>query len=243
MKRLFGAVLLFVVFCAVRVEADHFTDGNAQYAAGRFNEAAEAYERAVAAGETNSALFYNLGNAHYRLGGFGRAILNYERALALEPRHPEATANLRLARDKARALEMRKRWWEDIASRATVTHYVVTAAISFWVAAFAGAVLFLARRRSASAIAVCAFGVLVCALASFCAYALETGARGASLAIVTGNKVDARLATADNANTVLTLPAGSQINILSTRGDWIYAALPNDLRGWIPGQAAERVRL
>jgi hypothetical protein len=124
-----------------------------------------------------------------------------------------------------------------------VTHYVVTAAISFWVAAFAGAVLFLARRRSATAIAVGVFALLVSAVATLCAYALETGARGASLAIVTGNKVDARLATADNANTVLTLPAGSQINIISMRGDWIYAALPNDLRGWIPAQSAERVRL
>lgn len=243
MKKLLVSLAFVAFFCASRVEADHFTQGNAEYAAGRFNEAAEAYERAVAAGESNSALFYNLGNAHYRLGGFGRAILNYERALALEPRHPEAAANLRLARDKARALELRKHWWEEIASRATVTHYVVTAAISFWVAAFAGAALFLARRRSASAIALCVFAMLVCAVASFYAYALETGTRGAALAIVTGSKVDARLATADNANTVLTLPAGSQIKIISLRGDWLYASLPNELRGWIPAEAAERVRL
>jgi len=39
------------------------------------------------------------------------------------------------------------------------------------------------------------------------------------------------------------LPAGSEIKILSTRGDWIYAALPNDLRGWIPAASAESVRL
>ena len=243
MKRLIVALLIISCFCAARVQADGFAQGNAEYAAGRFNEAAEAYESAVAAGEMNSALFYNLGNAHYRLGGFGRAILNYERALALEPRHPEAAANLRLARDKARALELRKRWWEDLASRATVTHYVVTAAVAFWVAAFAGALLLLTRRRSASVVAVCVVALLVCVVASFSAYALEKGARGASLAIVTGAKVDARLATADNANTVLTLPAGSQIHILSRRGDWIYAALPNDMRGWIPAQSAERVRL
>ena len=52
-------------------------------------------------------MFYDLGNAYYRLGNFGKAILNYERALALEPRHPEAQANLRLASDEARALELR----------------------------------------------------------------------------------------------------------------------------------------
>jgi hypothetical protein len=54
---------------------------------------------------------------------------------------------------------------------------------------------------------------------------------------------EARLATADNANTVLALPAGSEVKLLSTRGDWSYAALPNNLRGWIPTNSAELVRL
>ena len=61
--------------------------------------------------------------------------------------------------------------------------------------------------------------------------------------IVTGEDVQARLATADTANSVLALPAGSEIKILSTRGDWMYAALPNDLRGWIQTRNAEQVRL
>ena len=52
-----------------------------------------------------------------------------------------------------------------------------------------------------------------------------------------------RLATADTANSVLALPPGSEIKILSARGDWMYAALPNDLRGWISTKDAEQVRL
>jgi hypothetical protein len=63
------------------------------------------------------------------------------------------------------------------------------------------------------------------------------------LAVVTDNKVEARLATADSARSVLALPAGSEIKILSKRGGWIYAALPNNLRGWIPLNSAEQVRL
>src|SRR5438046_2652181 len=51
------------------------------------------------------------------------------------------------------------------------------------------------------------------------------------------------LATADTANSVLALAAGSEIKILNTRGDWVYAALPNNLRGWIPAKSAELVRL
>jgi hypothetical protein len=31
--------------------------------------------------------------------------------------------------------------------------------------------------------------------------------------------------------------------ILQERGDWSYAALPNDLRGWISTNAVEKVRM
>jgi hypothetical protein len=63
------------------------------------------------------------------------------------------------------------------------------------------------------------------------------------VAIVTAKNIQARLATAENAGTVLVLPPGSEIKVLSTRGEWIYALLPNELRGWIPAHSAESVRL
>jgi hypothetical protein len=85
--------------------------------------------------------------------------------------------------------------------------------------------------------------LLLCAAAIWAVRTLDNGSNGRALAIVTGNDVQARLATADTANSVLALPPGSEIKILSTRGDWIYAALPNDLRGWIQTKNAEPVRL
>ena len=72
---------------------------------------------------------------------------------------------------------------------------------------------------------------------------LENGSNGKALAIVTDKNVTALIATADSAQTVLALPPGTEIKVESERGDWIYAALPNDLHGWIPASAAERVRM
>ena len=37
--------------------------------------------------------------------------------------------------------------------------------------------------------------------------------------------------------------SSGEIKIVSQRGDWIYAALPNSLRGWMPANSAEQVRL
>src|SRR5580765_5813741 len=83
-----------------------FNKANQEYAQGHFKEAITGYEALVHGGQWNANLFYNLGNAYFRTRDFGRAILNYERALALDRHHPEATANLQIARDEARALEL-----------------------------------------------------------------------------------------------------------------------------------------
>ncbi len=228
---------------AVAQDPDAFAKANEEYNAGRFREAVELYETALKSGQTTAALFYNLGNAWFRAGDLGRAILNYERALALEPQHPEAEANLRLARDKARALDLQANWWNRLTARASAKHYSIAAAVSFWIAAFALTGLLLARRRSAKLIGTFVFALLVVAATVGALYALETGKKGRAVAIVVAPNIQARLATADSAGTVLVLPPGSKIKILSTRGDWSYAALPNDLRGWIPAQSAEPVRL
>jgi tetratricopeptide (TPR) repeat protein len=237
------AIACFLGRAAAAADEDAFAKANQAYAETRFQEAAEGYESLVQSGHLNATLFYDLGNAYYRLGSFGKAILNYERALALDPRQPEADANLRLARDEARALELRKDSIERYASVATVKQYSLAAAVASWVALFMIAHLFLSRRRSGGRIALIVLSLIVGGVSVFAIFTLENGTRGNALAIVTAKEIEARLATADNSKSVLLLPAGSEIKILSERGDWVYAALPNDQRGWIPATSAERVRL
>ena len=239
-----AATSVFASAGAVRGEANPvFTKANEDYAAERFQEAIEGYQSLVESGQRSANLFYNLGNAWFRLGNFGEAILNYERALALEPHHPESEANLRVARDEARALELRKSAVERYLEAGTPTQYSILAAISFWLALFAAARLFFLRRRSGTLVTLAIVSAGFGAGAIWALYALETGSKGKALAIVTGKDVEAKLATADNANSVLALPPGSEIKVLNQRGDWVYAALPNDLRGWIPAKSAERVRM
>jgi tetratricopeptide (TPR) repeat protein len=220
-----------------------FLKANEDYNAGRLQEAADGYQSLAASGQWSANLFYDLGNAWFRLGNFGEAILNYERALALDPHHPESDANLRIARDEARALELRTTGLARYIEDGTSTQYSVAASIAFWIALFAAARLFFLRRRSTGLVALIVFSALVFSGSVYALYALETGNKGKDFAIVTGKNIEARLATADNARSILALPPGSEIKILSERGDWIYAALPNDLRGWIPATSAERVRL
>lgn len=220
-----------------------FVKANENYAAGQFQEAINAYEKLVRAGEWSANLFYNLGNAYFRMKDFGHAILNYERALALDRHHPEANANLRIVRDEARALEMQPSWPERYFKLVSLNQYSIAAAVVFWLGAFSVFALIFGRRRSAGMITLLILSFSIFLTTVFAIYKLDNGNNGRFLAIVTSADVEARFATADNVNSVLALPAGSQIKILSTRGDWVYAALPNNLRGWLPAKSAELVRL
>jgi len=239
-----AASLCALSISSLSAQADSdFAKANRDFAQGHFKEAISGYEALIRDGQWTANVFYDLGNAYFRAGDFGRAILNYERALALAQHHPEATANLQIARDEAHALELQPSWPERYLQFATVNQYSVTAAVAFWVAAFCLAALIFTPRRSAASISLLLVMLLVFAVAIFAIWQVERGSKGNALAIVTGKDVQARLATADTANAVLALPPGSEVKILSTRGDWTYVALPNNLRGWIPAKNAEQVRL
>src|SRR5438094_6561682 len=243
------ASLIAFLFCALatpsvlaQAEAE-FAKATQEYAQGHFKEAISGYEALIRSGQWSANVFYDLGNAYFRTGDFGRTILNYERSLALERHHPEAAANLQIARDEARTLEMQQSWPERYLQFASVNQYSIAAVVAFWVGAFCTVALIFARRRSARLIALSILSFSVYALAIFAAYEIDHGNKGRALAIITDDNVQARLATADTANSILALPPGSEIKMLNTRGDWVYAELPNNLRGWIPAKSTGLVRL
>ena len=89
-------------------------------------------KRPSGSGEWSANLFYDLGNAYFRHGDFGRAILNYDRALRLDPHHPEADANLRIAHDQAHSLELAPSALEKYLNFGTANFFAIVAAIFFW---------------------------------------------------------------------------------------------------------------
>ena len=219
-----------------RTSDDLFAKANTEFAAGNFKAAVADYEAVVGSGAWSANLFYDLGNAYFRDGDFGRAILNYDRALRLDRHHPEADANLRIVRDQAHSLELAPPALERYLNFGTANFFAVVAAIFFWLTII---LLILRPGRVLSAVA----GIFLTAICAFAAYKSENGTHGHGLAIVIVENTEARVATVDSARSVLALPAGSEVLILQERGDWNYAALPNDQRGWIAASAVEKVRL
>src|SRR4051795_11757223 len=163
--------LIALFFCArsavsaiAQSEAE-FAKANEEYAQGHFKEAITGYEALVRAGQLNANLFYDLGNAYFRTRDFGRAILNYERALALDQHHPEATANLQIARDESRALELQPTKLERYLQFANINQYSIAASVALWLGIFGIVALIFARRRSTALILLSILCLLVCAVA------------------------------------------------------------------------------
>jgi tetratricopeptide (TPR) repeat protein len=219
-----------------RTDDDLFAKANTEFAAGNFKAAIADYQAVVGSGEWSANLFYDLGNAYFRHGDSGRAILNYDRALRLDPHHPEADANLRIARDQAHSLELAPSALERYLNFGTANFFAIVAAIFFWLA-----IIWLSLRPGRVLWPLA--GIFLAAICGFAAFRLENGTGGQGLAIVIAENAEARVATVDSARSVLALPAGSEVLILQERGDWSYAALPNDQRGWVAANAVERVRL
>lgn len=76
------------------------SSGNNAYAAGRYQEAADTYNKVYSQGLESPELYYNLGNCYFKLGDMPRAILWYERAKRLDPGNDDVNFNLNVANSR-----------------------------------------------------------------------------------------------------------------------------------------------
>ncbi len=225
---------------ALPAMAAEFDDANTLHGKGDHAGATKAYTTLIEQGERSANLFYNRANAEYRQGRKGAAILDYERALALQPGHPEATANLAFLRAQTAARTEQINRWERLLAwpeRATHSRAAWGAAAGFWIVAFSVAPL-LWRRRVAWGPAV-----LGMALFTVCGASTVWEARRGALWIVTGNRAVARSAPAESSESVAALPLGSQLRLVLERGEWLLVKLPDGKQAWLPRAGAEPVAL
>ena len=233
------AVLLALLGCLgvshVRAAAgeDPFERGNRLYAAGKYAEAAAAYETLVARGDARPNLFYNLGDAYSRAGNRGRAILNYQRALLLEPTHAEAAANLAFVGGTRPAAHVFGVPGVDALSWLT--------AAAGWLAAVGVLVAVFQRRGRTVATALGGIGLLGFAAGVGTLWWMDGGIRNTSRALVVADAVPARYSPADNSRVMTNLSAGAEVRVLSAQGAWIYAAMADGTRAWVASDKVERL--
>jgi len=233
-------IAMLVALCASRAVAGEWENANQAYDQGKFGEAKSGYEKILESGAGSANVYYNLANTDFRLGAAGLAMLNYERALALHPHHPEAMANLKLLREQSGARLLPVSVNARLAAVLAPNVWIILASLSAWVVVFSVVLIVIGRRDDNFGLwTISLIGLAVCAVACVASW---TVSKEQALAVITAKQTEARLAPAQSAGVAEALTAGSQVRVLSERGEWVYCELPGQGRGWIPEGAVERVR-
>lgn len=218
-----------------------------QLANEHFRKAIEGFRALADAGYDNAAVEFNLGNAYARLRQWGRAIVHYRRAERLDPTDTALGGNLRHARQQVTP------YVEPAASQQVIDRLLFwthSTSISerFWIAAlcsiagWAGLAAWLfARRGVILLLAICVILLGVANGVTVIAQLHEWSTRPP--AVVVAEPATLRQGRGEAYDPVLenALGPGVELRILEERGDWARVRLVNDLTGWLPLSAVERI--
>ena len=237
-------LIIFSLLLAAPVFADDFKAANALYDAGKFAEAAAAYEKI----EPKTAhVYYNLGNAQFRQHKLGLAILNYERARRLSPRDPDILANLKFAEQRAGAEDVNmppravQRLMHSVVESQTLREWSAYELAGVWLTALlVGACIYFPRMRA---------GFLIVAVACFLAFGVSTSAlcyrwlgdRTAPEGIVITTDAEARFAPLPESTVHFKLAEGTKVAIREDRSQWLFVERADGQQGWVQTDAIERI--
>lgn len=73
------------------------SQGNSFYQKDQYEQAIEAYQKAITTDYQSAEVYFNLGNSYYKLKQIAPAVYNYEMALLLKPNDAEIITNLKYA--------------------------------------------------------------------------------------------------------------------------------------------------
>lgn len=213
---------------------DEFDAGNTAYRAGDYATAAAAYERVVASGAVDAALFFNLATAYHQDGRLGPAITNYERALDLRPDYPEARENLeralaatpnKLPKPLRPAWQQALLFWDG-----GLTYQAVRGlAILAWLASWTILVVQLFRKLPYGRPSA----VLLCCLATLSGLSAWCKAHPVSLAVAVVPSAPVRYGTSDADEVRFELGEGDRVAAEAIADSWVRVRSVDGVRGWV----------
>lgn len=214
--------------------AEEFVAANQLYEQQKYEEAATAYEKVLAAGQVSAPLYFNLGNARFQAGHPGQALAAYRRAEALAPRDADLRANLQFVREKvhngnppARAA------WEQFVGRLTANEWAVLTSLGLWTLflALLGGQMKPALQKTLRNVA---FGGLAAGVLFGTGLALAARSQvSQQTAVVIQAEAVARLGPFESSKSAFSAPDGLELPVLSRQNGWVQVTDAKGQIGWI----------
>ena len=225
--------LAFVVLNSLATTNDFFAQGNELSRAGKFPEAAAAFENCVKQ-QPSSGTLLNLGLAEWQRGHAGAAMLAWERARWIDPLDARAEANLKFARQLAQVDTPQLKWFEQASTWLPPDAWVWLAGVSLWLAVGALVLPGIFRRRKAGwqqTLAALAFGVFLFSLTANIGVVSRT-----QIGVVLKKNAPLRLTPTRDSEVISTLAAGESARQLRARGSFVFIRTTGG-SGWVePGE-------
>jgi tetratricopeptide (TPR) repeat protein len=215
-----------------------FQQAQQAYEGGRFEEAAQLYQRILSQGNASAEVFFNLGNAHYRSGAMGPAIANYRRAQYLRPRHPDIRANLAIAQRQTGALNPEETAWMKTFGRVSRSEWVNVGLLGYWLAGGAGVIYLLIQRKRAWL--RLSFLGLAMALAGGMGWQYWHGLERHPEVVILRSGVQSLFAPLDGAMPHFPAPEGSIVRLREQSGRWLKIEAGRQ-EGWLLADTCDQL--
>jgi tetratricopeptide (TPR) repeat protein len=229
----FVLLSLAPLLCRAEIPTAAFDAANKLYDAGKFAEAAAAYEKLTQSGLTSAPLLFNLGNAFFKSGQIGRAIATYRQAEQITPRDPDVRANLQFARNQVQGPTLASSRWQRFLGKLTLNEWTLLTSALVWVWLL---LLVLLQWRPALkpalrryAVALALAGGLSCGCLAL-AYSEGSSAR---TAIVIARDAIARNGPFDESPNAFTLHDGAELRVLDQKDEWLQVSADSRRVGWL----------
>ncbi|MEC7862719.1 MAG: hypothetical protein VYC70_08800 [Verrucomicrobiota bacterium] len=220
---------------------DNFARGSAFLNDDKYEKALQSFTSLINEEQFAPELFLQIGNAHYRLQDIGSAALSYRRALLLKSSLFEARQNLTLIKNKVGFIDTELLGSHQVLTSSNESFISTLLAISLWLIGIGVILIILKIRHRKSVITLLVIGVLCASSSAILSRAKDSSRPDPRTNIVTKNNTIARTAPAQSASTIITLPPGSSVILISGRGTWSYIKLPNELHGWVRTESLEEL--
>jgi tetratricopeptide (TPR) repeat protein len=243
--------ILFSLFLCTSLAAQDslYYKANDLYGEGRYEEAAESYEKLLVAGKESAALYYNLGNSYFRSNKLGKARLYFEKALKLNPGDEDSEANLKylleLLPDRFDEVPVifYKKWISSAIAALSSNQWAYISIVTFVLALLAVLSYLFFKNISFRKAGFFSFlGLIFISMISFAAswkqYKLI---RSPESAIITDLMVNAKSAPHESGTGLFVLHEGAKVYLEDKTGGWQEIRLTDGRKGWVPVESLESI--